>query len=124
MELNGNNPLSYKRSPFGRDKDFLDQLEDVIGQNYSSRSFNLENLSALMKMSKRQVQRRLKSLTGSTPSEYLRSYRLQQSLLQLRQGEAIRDVARAVGFASQAYFASCFKAEFGLTPTDYQRSQN
>lgn len=104
-----------------RDRDFLRSLDQSVSLNYADRSFDLTALSAELSLSKRQVQRRLKALTGRTPSEYLRSYRLQKSQELLQQGRPVGQVTKVVGFSSQAYFASCFKAEFSQTPTDYQR---
>lgn len=106
-----------------RDRDFLLSLDQSVSLNYADRSFDLTALSAELSLSKRQVQRRLKALTGRTPSEYLRSYRLQKSQELLQQGRPVGQVTKVVGFSSQAYFASCFKAEFSQTPTDYQRRQ-
>jgi len=97
--------------------------DEEINQYYSDRSFDLRKISARMDISERQLQRKLKTLLGCTPSGYLRTYRLQKSLPLLSQGIPVREVAQAVGFSSQSYFASCFKAEFGQTPTDYQKRQ-
>ena len=74
-----------------------------------------------MQISERQAQRKLKSLTDCTPSEYLRNHRLQMALTYLRQGYTIGEVATMVGFASQSYFASCFNTRYGLTPTEFQQ---
>lgn len=104
-----------------RDQGFLDRVDHAVSQNYTDRDFDLAALSCRLGLSKRQVQRRLKTLHGHTPSEYLRSYRLKKSREFLQKGLAVGQVAKAVGFSSQAYFASCFKAEFDQTPSDYQK---
>lgn len=107
-----------------RDKGFLDLVDQAVSNNYTDRDFDLTALSSQLALSKRQVQRRLKTLAGHTPSEYLRSYRLRKSLESLQEGLPVGQVAKAVGFSSQAYFASCFKAEFEQTPSEYQRRQS
>ncbi len=104
-----------------KDQSFLGQLDQVLNSNYANRSFDLSGMVAAMGISERQLQRKLKALTGRTPSDYLRTYRLQQSLEQLREGNSISEVAEAVGFSSQSYFASCFKAQFGTTPKQFQQ---
>ena len=71
-------------------------------------------------MSVRQLQRKLKALTDQQPNGYLRLYRLGRSQALLLQGRRIGEVAYAVGFASPAHFASCFRAKYGCTPTEYQ----
>jgi len=99
----------------------LDKLDRVLEQNFASRELNLPKIAEELGISERQVQRKLKELTGHTPSAYIRSYRLHQSLDHLKSGKTISQSAKAVGFSSQAYFASCFKAEYGRTPTQYQQ---
>ncbi len=104
-----------------KDQYFLGELDEVLNSNYANRSFDLSQMAAQMGISERQLQRKLKALTGHTPSDHLRAYRLQKSLEQLREGNSIGEVAKAVGFSSQSYFASCFKAEFGTTPKQFQQ---
>ena len=99
----------------------VEKIDRVIEQNFQSRGFDLRQMATALSMSERQLQRQLKSLTGRTPSEYVRTYRLSKSLEYLLAGRTVRETARAVGFSSQAYFASCFKAEYGRTPTQYQQ---
>ncbi len=119
-------PQTHTRSRLGsvrtrKDQSFLGELDAVLNSNYANRSFDLGQMAAQMGVSVRQLQRKLKALTGHTPSDHLRAYRLQQSLDQLREGNSISEVAKAVGFSSQSYFASCFKAQFGTTPKQFQR---
>lgn len=121
MTMNGKNGIYPKTAFFERDRNFLELLERTIHQNYSNPGFGLQMLSTKMKVGGRQIQRRLKALLGCAPSEFLRDFRLEQSLRHLHLGTTIKEVAQAVGFSSQSYFASCFKAEFGMTPSDYQR---
>ena len=104
-----------------RDQGFLNLVDQAVSLNYADREFDLTALSHQLALSKRQIQRRLKALLGRTPSEYIRTYRLHESLQLLQRGMSVSEAARAVGFSSQAYFASCFKAEFDQTPSDFQR---
>jgi len=96
------------------------RFDQVVELNYQDCDFDLPGMARQMGISERQLQRKLRSLTGQTPSEYVRSFRLSKSLEFLLAGNTVRDTARAVGFSSQAYFASCFKAEYGRTPTEYR----
>ena len=72
-------------------------------------------------MSGRQLQRKLKSIADQHPVEYLRAYRLRKARDLLKTNQQVGLVANAVGFSSPAYFASCFKACFGLTPSEFQQ---
>ncbi len=97
------------------------KFERLVDQHYHEHSFDVGQMAAAMDMSERQLQRKLKFLTGHTPSEYVRTFRLSKSLEYLLAGATVQDTAKAVGFSSQAYFASCFKAEYGRTPSQYQQ---
>ena len=123
MLLNGRVEGCRNRVIIQRDQGFLNLVDQIVSLNFADRDFDLTTLSDHLALSKRQVQRRMKALAGRTPSGYVRSYRLQESLEFLQKGMAVRQVAKAVGFSSQSYFASCFKAEFEQTPSEYQRRQ-
>lgn len=112
------NPLM--RNVTVKSASLVGKFEKIVANNYQDRSLDLARLAAEMGMSQRQLQRKLRRHMGVTPSEYLRTYRLSRSLEHLLAGASVRDTAYAVGFASQAYYASCFKAEYGRTPTDYR----
>jgi AraC-like DNA-binding protein len=99
----------------------LDRFDCVLESRYASPKLGLPEMADEMGMSTRQLQRKLKGLTGHTPSAYIRSYRLYQSLDHLKCGEKVGETAKKVGFSSQAYFACCFKAEFGTTPTRFRQ---
>ncbi len=119
-------PQTHTRSRLGgvrtrKDQSFLGELDEVLNSNYANRSFDLSRMAAAMGISERQLQRKLKALTGHTPTDHLRACRLHQSLEQLREGISIGAVAKAVGFTSQSYFTTCFKAQFGTTPKQFQQ---
>jgi AraC-like DNA-binding protein len=106
------------------DREFLLLLEQLAQGHYPEHNFGLQALARRMGASARHVQRRTRPLTGQTPTGYLRDYRLRKSLPLLKSALPIRQVALAVGFSSHAYFSSCFKAHFGLTPSQYRRLQS
>ncbi len=101
--------------------DFIASLNRVLGESYATSTLRIGQMAARMRISERHLQRRVKALTGLSPKQYLQRYRLEQSLVYLRDGVPVGDVAKAVGFSSHAYFTSCFKAEFGATPSRFQQ---
>ncbi len=101
--------------------DFIDNLNRVLAQSYAISTLSISQMAARMRISERQLQRRVKALTGLSPKQYLRRYRLEQSLVYLRDGVPVGEVAKAAGFSSHAYFTSCFKAEFGTTPSRFRQ---
>jgi AraC-like DNA-binding protein len=102
------------------DHEFVDSLIRVVKRNYTNPNFDVNSMAVEMEISDRQLQRKVKALTGQGPVQYLRRFRLEMSLPYLREGVPVGEVAKAVGFSSHAYFTSCFQAKFGITPNRLQ----
>ena len=102
------------------DQEFVDDLDLVVKHNYANPNFDVSSMAAEMKISERQLQRKVKALTGRSPVQHLRYFRLERSLLHLRNGISVGDAAKAVGFSSHTYFTCCFRAQFGSTPQQVQ----
>lgn len=112
--------LSYVADTLSvKDQAFLDKIDACLAQNYQNSEFQLAGLSGHMALSDRQLQRKLKALLDKTFSEYLKQYRLSQSLPLIEQGLAVGVVADTVGFTSPSYYSACFKAEYGMTPKQW-----
>lgn len=95
---------------------FLEQIEKV----YADPDYNVEKLSDTLGLSRGHLHRKIKELTGKTPVEFLRNYRLSQAASLLRQkAYSVSEVAYQTGFSSPAYFAKCFKAVYQVTPTEF-----
>ena len=77
-------------------------------------------MAAALKISERQLQRKVKALTDRSPVQYLRGFRLEKSLPYLRERFPVGEAAKAVGFSSHAYFTCCFKVKFGIMPNRLQ----
>ncbi len=105
------------------DQEFVDSLVRVVKQNYANANFDVSRMAAEMKISERQLQRKVKVLTGQSPVQYLRQFRLEKSLQYLREGIPVGKAAKAVGFSSHTYFTSCFRAQYGTTPSNAKWSQ-
>jgi AraC-like DNA-binding protein len=72
-------------------------------------------------MSRPQFYRRITSITGKTPSEFLRSVRLEKALIMLRNKTGnVTQVALEVGYGNPSYFAKCFSEKFGCLPSEVQ----
>ncbi len=99
-----------------RNQKFVDDLQYVLDENFADRSFDVTKMANCMRISDRQLQRRVRALTGRSPMQYLRDFRLERSLRYLRADMPVGDVAKSVGFSSHAYFSSCFRNRFGMTP--------
>jgi DNA-binding response OmpR family regulator/two-component sensor histidine kinase len=106
-----------------RDRVFLAKLDTVLESHLSDTKFRTDVLTSEMAMSERNLQRKLKALTGRTPGQYLRTYRLKKALVLLRDGIPVNSVADRVGFSSPAYFSSCFREEFDQSPSKFSGSE-
>jgi len=101
------------------DEQFLGRLMEVIEKNMDNEGFSIENMGRQIGMSRSQLHRKIKALTDKSPSVFLRTIRLQRAKqLLLQQAGNATEIAFMIGFQNAAYFAKCFKDEFGLTPTD------
>jgi signal transduction histidine kinase/ligand-binding sensor domain-containing protein/DNA-binding response OmpR family regulator len=104
-----------------KENGFVEKLEHVLNEHHADAEFDLSRMAMSMHMSVRQLQRKLKAITGHNPTEFLRSYRLRKARELLKTGTQVGLAADIVGFSSVSYFTRCFKAQFAQTPTDYQQ---
>ena len=103
------------------DDAFLRKFAEQIEAVYADPEYNVEKLSETLGLSRGHLHRKIKELTGTAPVEFLRTYRLNKATQLLRQNAyTVSDVAYRTGFSSPAYFSKCFKAVYGVTPTEYQ----
>lgn len=102
-----------------RDKQFLKQLQAIIQQNLSDSEFGVENMGQQIGLSRVQLYRKVKAMTGSSVVDLLRKARLAKArrLLETR-SMSVSEVAYEVGFSAPSYFTKCFKEEYGMLPGD------
>ena len=99
------------------DKTFAAQLRKIIQDNLSDNEFNVERIGDEIGLSRVQLYRKVKALTGYSPVEMLRKARLTRARHLLRTTEkTVSEVAYAVGFSTPSYFSKCYKDEFGESP--------
>ena len=104
---------------------FRDRLFNLIEEKYGDSEFRVEQMSDVLGMSRILLYRKIRSIFGMSPSDLLRSFRLQKAVKLLAERQLnVSEVAYAVGFSSSAYFAKCFKAVYGMTPTEYMGKTN
>ncbi len=98
---------------------FLDKFKKKVLERMGDANLKMDDLGAEMELSKVQMYRKVKALTGKTPAEVLREMRLRKAYMLLKQTDkTIADVSAEVGFAFPSYFSACFKKQFGINPTD------
>ena len=100
----------------------MNAINASIEKQIAEESFSIETLAYDMAMSRTNFFRKFKALTGGTPNDYLKNYRLTRAAELIRGGARINEAAEKVGFTSSSYFAKCFKIRFGMLPKDYTKS--
>jgi len=98
---------------------FITRFKNVVEARLADSEFSVEDLAADMNLSRVQLYRKVKSVTGSTPVELLRTARLKRAYqLLITTDKSISEVAYQVGFTAPSYFTKCFKEEYGQLPGD------
>ncbi len=98
---------------------FVTKFRDFVEKNLADSDLNVETIGAELGLSRVQLYRKVKALTGQSPVELLRTARLQKGreLLQTTD-KNVSEVAYEIGFTAPSYFTKCFKDEFGISPSD------
>lgn len=106
------------------DEEFLARLRQLIDHNLCDDTYSVERLASDICLSRTQLFRKCKALTGLSPVELLRNTRLQQARQLLAEGRgSVAEVASLVGFADASYFTRCYKAYFGTTPHEQTKQK-
>ncbi len=105
--------------PASQDKLFADHLKEVIMKNMSNPNLKMDELGEEIGLSRVQLYRKVKALTGLSPVELLRQMRLQRgyTLLQTTT-KTVNEIAYEVGFGTPGYFSKCFKQQYGKYPME------
>ncbi|MBK7377951.1 MAG: helix-turn-helix transcriptional regulator [Ignavibacteriales bacterium] len=97
----------------------MNKVIEVIEHHLSEEDFSIEQFGKEVGMSRVQLHRKLKALSGKSASNYLRSVRLNKAKQMIEEEKGnISEIAYSVGFSSPQYFTRCFKEEFGYPPSD------
>ena len=103
------------------DGDFEAKVRDLIEKNYTDKDFSVEQIAAELGISRVHLSRKLKALNAASPSNMIKSRRMDAAAAMLRSGERnMTVVAASCGFASAAYFSSAFKAFYGVSPSAFE----
>lgn len=103
-----------------KDNEFITKLYAEIDTHLADFDYSIDNLAETMFMSRSNFYRKIKGLTGMSPNDFLKTYRLNKAAELLRKKDCrIKEVYEQVGFNSSSYFAKCFKVQFGILPKEY-----
>jgi YesN/AraC family two-component response regulator len=104
----------------GNDEQLMERIMKVVNKNLSDSDFNVDMLTREVGISRTQLHRKMRELTGLTTSEFIRNIRLEQAARLLKEQKInVTQVAYTVGFSNLAHFSTLFRKHFGMSPTEY-----
>ncbi|MFT3752410.1 MAG: hybrid sensor histidine kinase/response regulator transcription factor [Paludibacter sp.] len=107
------------------DEQFIQKTLTYIDENYGDSEMNIDNIAAFAGVSRSSFFKKIKSLTGFAPVDFVREYRIQKAIQMLESGETnISQIAYSVGINDTKYFSRCFKQRFGVNPSEYKAKKN
>lgn len=102
------------------DRKFLDKLYKYIEDNIPNDDININILSRELGYSRANFYRKIKALTGATPNDLLKTYRLNRAAeLILTREYTLGEISEMTGFGTQSHFSNLFKKHFGISPKEY-----
>lgn len=113
-------PSSEPTVPQRLDTEFIHKVRGVVEAHLGESGFEVEDLCKELGMSRTNLHRKLKALTDSSATEFMRKLRLERAAQLLREGKhSVSEVAYQVGFESLSYFSKTFQEIYGISPSDY-----
>ena len=102
------------------DEAFLQKAIDYILKNLQDTQLSVDSVADLFNLSRMQVYRKIKGLTGKSVVEFIRMVRMKQAIKLMDTHKfTLSEIAFEVGFSSSSYFTRCFKEEYNKTPSEY-----
>jgi YesN/AraC family two-component response regulator len=108
----------------GNDEMLMERVMKAVNKNLDDSDFNVETLCQEVGISRAQLHRKMKELTGLSTSEFIRNIRLEQAARLLKEKKInVTQVAYTVGFSNLAHFSTIFRKHFGVAPSEYAAKQ-
>ena len=107
-----------------RDEVFMKELVDLIMANIKDEEFGVTEIITHMKVSRSLLHTKLKSLTGCSITQFMRTIKMKEAKIHLQNGMNVSEASYAVGMSDPNYFTKCFKKEFNITPTEFIKQLN
>lgn len=116
----GKLPIAEQTDLPTADRLFMQRFVAILSKRFDDPELSVESMSREMGVSRVHLYRRIKTLSGFSPVDYMRNFRLGKAAeLLLHHRFSISEVAYRTGFSSPPYFSKCFKETFGMTPSEY-----
>ena len=117
-------PKEEAPAPRSQDTIFAETLNDAIRKNMGNPNLKMDDLGETVGLSRVQLYRKVKAITGITPVELLRQMRLQQGYVLLTTtNKTVQEIAFEVGFGTPGYFSKCFRQQYGKYPMEVREGK-
>ncbi len=104
----------------GANEKLMESVMKVINEHFSNPDLTVEFLADKVGLSRTQLHRRMKEITGISCGDFIRNFRMQQAARLLKEGDVyVSQICYAVGFSNPTHFSTAFKRYYGVTPSDY-----
>ena len=104
----------------GNDEALMERIMKVVNEHLNDSDFSVETMTKEVGISRAQLHRKMKEMTGLPVSEFIRNIRLEQAVRLLKEQKInVTQVAYSVGFSNLAHFSTVFRKQFGVSPTEY-----
>ncbi len=104
-----------------QDKHFMEELYKLMEEELSNSELDVTHITKMLYISRTKLYYKIKGLTGETPSNFFRTYKLNRAAELLKSGKyTVSEIADKCGFSTQSHFSVVFKKQFGITPTEYK----
>jgi len=126
LTSNTNSQLSTLNSQLedalsSQDKHFMEELYKLMEEELSNSELDVTRITKLLLISRTKLYYKIKGLTGETPSNFFRTYKLNRAAELLKSGQyTVSEISDKCGFSTQSHFSVVFKKQFGLTPTEFK----
>lgn len=108
-----------------RDEEFMKEVMAWFGKNIENSDLTIDQLASHLGLGRTTMYNKLKSLTGKSPVELLKEYRITKAKMLLRTGQfSVSEVAYKVGFSDPGYFSRCFREQFHMSPAEYLKTHH
>ena len=114
--------VEVSQSNLSKDDEFIVKLRQLLEENLSESDFNVKKLSEDLNISTTHLYRKLKALTGLSPVEFIRVFKLQKACEMLSNTSlSIKEIGYGLGFNNLSYFVKCFREQFSVTPSTFRQ---
>ena len=104
----------------GYNDQLMERIMKAVNENLSDSDFNVEKLASDVGISRAQLHRKMKEITGVSTSEFIRNIRLEQAARLIKEDKInLTQIAYTVGFTNQSHFSTIFKRQYGMSPSEY-----